>query len=171
VDAGSIAYEEWFAIEPGDTGLTLSARCVKRGLPLLARLLEDAARGRDAVPARPQEAGERPWFGREPPNGGRLSWSGPARRIVDFARAADYGPFASPWGHPATTLEGRSFEVVRASLTGRPADVAPGTVGPPSGSGVAVAAADEWVRLDKLRENGSAIDPRVVLREGQRFDA
>jgi methionyl-tRNA formyltransferase len=171
VDAGAIAYEEWFAIEPGDTGLTLSARCAQRGIPLLKRLLEDAVSGRDAVPAHPQDAGERRWFGREPPHGGRLPWDASARLIVDFVRAADYGPFASPWGHPVATLGDHSFEVVRASLTGQTADQPPGTVGPPRGTSVAVAGADEWVAIERLREHGSTVDPTAVLREGQRFDA
>jgi methionyl-tRNA formyltransferase len=171
VDAGPVAYEEWFAIETDDTGLTLSARCVQRGVPLLARLLKDAARGHDAVPSHPQTAGERRWLGREAPQGGRLSWRVAARRIVDFVRAADYSPFASPWGHPVTSVGDRSFEVVRASLTGRPADEEPGTVGSSLGASVAVAATDEWVQLDRLHEDGSAVEPSAVLRAGQHFGA
>jgi methionyl-tRNA formyltransferase len=38
VDAGPIAYSAELPIEPGDTGASLTANCVRHGLPLVGRL-------------------------------------------------------------------------------------------------------------------------------------
>ena len=163
VDAGPIAYETRFEIGPEDTGLTVSARCVKEGIPLVARLLQDAPRG--AVPRSEQDLSRRRWFGREAPHEGRLPFELPARQVVDLVRASDYSPFRSPWGRPATRLEGREVEVLRASLTGLAADEPPGTVGR---EGV-VASADEWVALERIMVDGERADPVEVLQPGTRF--
>ena len=165
VDAGAIAYEKRFEIGREDTGLSLSAKCVKEGMPLVERLLEDAARG--AVPATPQDLSRRRWFGREPPHGGRLPFELPARRIVDLVRASDYSPFPSPWGHPCARLEGREVEVMRASATGLAVDEPPGSVGP---QGV-VAAIDEWVVLERILVDGQRANPEEVLQAGMRFES
>ena len=50
VDAGPIAYVADVSIRPDDTGLALAARCVSTGLPLLSRLLADAAREPASIP-------------------------------------------------------------------------------------------------------------------------
>src|SRR5688572_1625434 len=44
VDAGHVAYEAELPISDTDTGLSLSVACVREGLPLIDRLLEDAHR-------------------------------------------------------------------------------------------------------------------------------
>ncbi len=43
VDAGPVAYAAGFAVDAHETGLSLSLKCVRHGLPLLERLLADAA--------------------------------------------------------------------------------------------------------------------------------
>lgn len=164
VDAGPIAYSTTFAIESDDTGARLTAKCVRHGVPLVSRLLEDAEAGR--VPRREQDASGRRWHGREAPHGGRLPWAQPAARVVDFVRAADYSPFDSPWGHPTATLGERQLELVRVSRTREPAHEAPGSIGP----GARVATADEWVRVERLREGGRSVSPGEVLRPGYRFE-
>jgi methionyl-tRNA formyltransferase len=45
---------------------------------------------------KPRDLARRRYFGREVPQGGRIDWNAPARRIYDFVRACDYHPFASP---------------------------------------------------------------------------
>jgi methionyl-tRNA formyltransferase len=151
IDAGPIAYATSFAIAEEDTGLTLSARCAREGVPLLLRLVEQAAANPAAIPRRPQDLTRRRYFGREAPNGGRLSWRWPAREVVNFVRASDYLPFPSPWGHPRARWRGQDLYILKAALTGQPADRPAGTVGGLGGGAATVAAGDEWLRIERVR--------------------
>ena len=171
VDAGAIAYEAWFDIGPTDTGLRVATTCVRLGVPLVGRLLDDAARGAEHVPATPQDPEGRRWFGRGAPDGGRLAWDVPARRVVDRVRASNYAPFPSPWGWPVAALDGRAVEIVRATRTGDPATDPPGVIGRARPGGVPVAAADEWVLVERVRVDDAPTDPADVLTPGRRFAA
>jgi methionyl-tRNA formyltransferase len=164
VDAGPIAYSAGLPIEADDTGISLTAKCIRQGLPLVERLLTDAASG--AIPRREQDLSRRGWHGAEAPHDGWLPWTLPAARAVDLVRAADYSPFESPWGHPRATLGARPLEFVRLSRTGKTADRPPGSIGP----GAQVATGDEWVVVEKVREDGRTIDPLAALEPGNRFE-
>lgn len=148
IDTGDIAYQETFPIAPGDTGLSLALRCAEKGLALLQRLLESAAAG--SIPRLPQDAAQRTYFGRGVPQGGRIDWQAPARRICDFVRACDYHPFPSPWGTPRARLGARELEVRSVALTGEPCDAPPGSVRTDTAGRTLVAAADEWLWLRKI---------------------
>ena len=167
IDTGAIAYERAFDLSETDTGLSVSLRCVREGLPLLDRLLEDAAHG--AIPAVPQDLARRRYFGRRPPQEGRLEWSRPAREIVDFVRACDYFPFPSPWGSPLGRVDDGEVAILKASRSGATADVPPGTVGPSREGAADVAAVDEWVTVQRVAVDGRPHDAAEVLREGARF--
>jgi methionyl-tRNA formyltransferase len=170
VDTGAIAYEARFPIQPADTGLSLSVKCVRQGLPLVRSLLETAAADPGSIPLRPQDlAHRRVFLARDVPNDGRLAWSEPARRIVDFVRAADYSPFPSPWGHPRARLGETELGVVKASLTGLPADAPTGTVETGVDGETHVAAADEWVAVHRLQVDGRYVDAGELLQTGQRL--
>lgn len=167
VDTGAIAYAATFELGESDTGLSVSARCVREGVPLIERLLETAAQDPAAIPAEEQDLSRRRYYKRaDVPDEGRVVWSRPARKIVDHVRAADYFPFASPWGSPATTLEGLELAVLKASRTGERTGAAPGTVGERRERGIAVAAADEWVLVERVQESGRAQPAGEVLRPG-----
>jgi methionyl-tRNA formyltransferase len=169
IDTGAIAYERRFRISADDTGLSLSARCVSEGLPLIDDLVAAAGRG-DDIPARPQDLRERRYFGRQPPQEGRISWSAPARQIADFVRASDYSPFPSPWGHPTAKLAGREIGIVRAGLTGAPATSPPGTIGEAADGRVSVATGDEWVLLRRLHVDGRYVSADCCLAPGDRLE-
>jgi UDP-4-amino-4-deoxy-L-arabinose formyltransferase/UDP-glucuronic acid dehydrogenase (UDP-4-keto-hexauronic acid decarboxylating) len=169
IDTGAIAFEQRFPISEDDTGLSLSARCVREGLPLIDELLATIERG-DEIPARPQDLRSRRYFGRRPPQDGRISWSAPAQEIVNFVRAADYSPFPSPWGHPRAWLEPREVGIVRSELTGLPATAPPGTIGKATGGTATVAAADEWVLLKRLLVAGRYVSADSCLAAGHRLD-
>jgi methionyl-tRNA formyltransferase len=167
VDTGAIAYEATFELTDSDTGLSVSARCVREGVPLIERLLETAAEDPAAIPKDEQDLSRRHYYKRaEVPDAGRVVWSRPAQRIVDFVRASDYFPFASPWGSPATSLEGEELAVLKASRTGEPTQAPPGTVGEARERGIPVAAADEWVLVERVLQGGRAQPAAEVLRPG-----
>ena len=163
IDTGAIAYESRFPIGANETGLSLTVRAVREGLPLLERLLQDAAQGRDAIPVVEQDLSRRRYFGREVPHDGRLSWERSARELTAFVRACDYFPFTSPWGHPLAQVEALSFSVLSAAPTGDASDAPPGTIGEVEGSAVRVAAVDEWILIRRVEVDGRAQDAAGVL--------
>ncbi len=171
IDTGYIAYAEAFPIEPDDTGLSLTSRCVRKGIPLLARLLDDAAAGaRDAIPS-VEQVGERLERGPGPPDRGRIAWGSSAARIAAFVRACDYLPFTSPWGHPRTTVDGTEFEMLRCSpeATEGPPRAAPGEVVDTEGGSLVVATGQGLLRVSRLRRDGETIDASAAARPGDRF--
>jgi methionyl-tRNA formyltransferase len=167
IDAGPIVYQSLFPINQNDTALSLSAKCVKEGLVLIEKLLDSVASMGSPIPLREQDLAERQYFGKEIPEGGRLTWSWPATRIVNFVRACDYFPFHSPWGYPLTELGITEIAIAKASKTGSPCDVTPGTVGDRRDSGILVAGRDEWVLIKTLKIGKRYLPADHVLRQGQ----
>jgi methionyl-tRNA formyltransferase len=143
IDTGAVLFDDRFTIQPADTALSVALRCAQRGVELVKKLL--AAGDPTALPHRPQDPAQRRYFGRGVPQGGRIDWRAPARRVHDFVRACDYQPFASPWGTPKATLQGAEVSVYKTALTGERCDAAPGTL-----QGTRVATADEWLELRKF---------------------
>ena len=170
IDTGSIAYEASFEITGDDTGLSLGLRCIEHGVELVGRLLDDAAAG--TIPSRKQDLSRRRYYGRAAPDGGRLRWDRPARRVADLVRAGDYGPFPSPWGRPACRLDEREIVILNVARTDSATLSPPGTVGAVDADGALVAATDEWVLVRRVSEpGGQPVSPATLLREGERFDA
>ena len=170
IDTGAIAYEASFEIAADDTGLSLSARCVREGLPLFQQLLDAAAQGRDAVPATEQDLSRRRYFGADVPNDGRITWASPAREVVDFVRACDYFPFPSPWGQARAGLNGETVAITKASRTGEAADAEPGLVGPSDEDAVRVATGDEWIAVHRVHADGQPQPAGAVLVQGMRLE-
>lgn len=172
IDTGPVAYVAAFEITDDDTGLSVAARCVREGVPLVERLLEVAAAEPTAIPAIPQDLTRRRYFRREDiPNGGRIVWSQPAQRIVDFVRACDYFPFASPWGEPAARLGDKVCAVLKASRTAEScAPAVPGQVGAISERGAQVATGDDWILVERVRLDGATCSAQDVLQGGDRLE-
>lgn len=167
VDGGPIAYLRRFDVRPHDRALTVSATCATQGLVALEQLLDVLAGDPSAVPATEQDLSRRRWYDRGPPHAGQVPWGLPGETVTAFVRACDYGPFASPWGRATTRCGDLEVAVARASRTGRaPAGAAPGTVGATTPDGVEVAAADEWVLVERLSVDGQAVAPAQVLVAG-----
>jgi methionyl-tRNA formyltransferase len=145
IDTGAIAFQEEFSTAENDTGLSVALRCAQKGVALVNRLVDTLARDPGGLSLTPQNLEKRRYFGKEVPQGGRIDWNAPARRIYDFVRACDYAPFPSPWGTPVAKLEGREVGVLKVGLTGELCDAPPGTVR----NGRFVATADEWLLLKK----------------------
>jgi methionyl-tRNA formyltransferase len=164
IDTGNIVYEEHFPIESEDTGLSLALRCVEKGVVLLERLLEMLAADPAALTLRRQDMALRRYFGRGVPQGGRISWCAPARRIHDFVRACDYHPFKSPWGAPRARLGDSEVEVLKVGLTGVVCDAAPGTLRVDTSRRVFVAAADEWLWLRRTAVKGKPLAPEELAQ-------
>jgi UDP-4-amino-4-deoxy-L-arabinose formyltransferase/UDP-glucuronic acid dehydrogenase (UDP-4-keto-hexauronic acid decarboxylating) len=167
IDTGPLAYVSEFPIDGDETGLTLSGKCVRAGLPLVSDLLSAASRRE--IPRKPQPATVRRYYGREVPHEGRLIWTESAARLVGFIRASDYAPFPSPWRSPRAYIGGRELAVLKATLTGERSGEPAGTVGPRVGSEVLVAARDQWVRVQRVQVGSSIFSAAEALRTGERF--
>jgi UDP-4-amino-4-deoxy-L-arabinose formyltransferase/UDP-glucuronic acid dehydrogenase (UDP-4-keto-hexauronic acid decarboxylating) len=166
VDEGAIAFMERFEVARSDTALRVMTQCIRRGLPLLERLLERAEEG-EAIPAHAQDLTQRRWFGAGPPEGGRLSWDRPARGVADFVRACDYRPFPSPWSFPRCRAAEREVAISAAEALGERTDAPPGTVAATDGDGVLVAADDAWVRVDWVEVSDERTPAAEALRPGE----
>jgi methionyl-tRNA formyltransferase len=169
IDAGPIVYQESVCVGSDESGLSLTAKCVNAGVPLIFRLLEAAAQGPANIPLIPQDLSKREYFGREVPENGNLSWNRPAQRIVDFVRASNFFPFRSPWGVPRTKRGDSTLGILKARVTGTPVDAPPGTVGIERSGGVEVAGADEWILVRQVLRDGICVPAREVLKPGDRL--
>jgi methionyl-tRNA formyltransferase len=159
LDTGRIAYEEWFPITDRDTGLSVFSKCVRAGVPLVFRLLEQAATDPSGIPRRRQVGERRLYLRRDVPHDGPIDWNQPARRLRDLVRACDFGPFPSPWERPVAPLGGVTATITAAALTGERCTAAPGTVGGADEDGVRVATADEWLTVRGTAEDGRPVRP------------
>lgn len=170
IDTGPIAYAASFDLDEADTGLAVAGKCVRHGLPLIVQLVGDATTDPSQVPRVAQDRTRRRYFGGEPPCHGRIDWSRPAAEIERYVRAADYGPFPSPWGHPAAELFGRLLGVAKARLTGRASGGAPGSVHGVDRSGILVAAGDELLLVERLWIDGRSVKAADIAPDGSSLD-
>jgi UDP-4-amino-4-deoxy-L-arabinose formyltransferase/UDP-glucuronic acid dehydrogenase (UDP-4-keto-hexauronic acid decarboxylating) len=166
IDMGPIAYRAAFDITDEDTGLSVFTKCVRLGVPLVFSLLDAAARDPDSVPAEPQRGERTLYRRRDVPQEGRVDWTSPARRIHDFVRACDFGPFSSPWGRPTTRLDGLEVGLVRTLCTGRSAPPPAGTIGEPRDGAAMVATGDEWLGVRSVAVDHRSVAAVDVLTPG-----
>jgi UDP-4-amino-4-deoxy-L-arabinose formyltransferase/UDP-glucuronic acid dehydrogenase (UDP-4-keto-hexauronic acid decarboxylating) len=169
IDTGPIAYEERFPIEERDTGLSLSLKCVKAGLPLIGRLLEQAAGDPQGIPRLEQDRSRRRYYRRRAPLGGRIDWNRSARQNVDHVRACDYAPFPSTWGHPLTSAGDIELAVAKLTLDDPDCGQPAGTVGEIDDAGARIATGDGWVRTPRIQHEGKYLHPRELLDPGMRL--
>jgi len=165
IDTGPIAWQERFAIEATDTGLALSGKCVRHGVPLLLKLATAAADDARLIPREEQDLSRRRYFSAGPPADGRIDWAQPAAAILRFVRAADYAPFDSPWGHPRAELAGVSVGIAKAVALGVAATQPPGGVVELETSGVVVATGDELILIQRLWSDGRYFKPTELLAD------
>ncbi len=169
IDTGTIAYQALFDIAEGDTGFSVSAKCIRAGLELIRQLLATAAIDPQAIPAIAQDFTQRQYFGKETPEDGWLTWERPAREVYNFVRAADYSPFTSPWKTPHSRIGDEEIGFVKTALTGQACDAPPGTIGQIIGTQVQVACSDEWLAVERLVINGKRVSAVTVLNPGERL--
>jgi methionyl-tRNA formyltransferase len=164
IDAGPVAWLERFELTDADTGLSVFGHCVRRGVPLVVKLVETAAADPASIPRIVQDPARRRYFSAGPPDDGVLEWSAPARKISRFVRAADYLPFPSPWGHPRAALDSREVGIAKVLHTGLTAAEPPGTIHEVSDAGAVVATGDELLLVQRLYANGRYLKPSELLR-------
>lgn len=155
IDTGDVAYESCWPLAGDETGLTLSSRCVREGVPLVRKLLDQAATDPHGVPRRVQDLTQRRLYRRgDRPGNGRLSFAWVADEAERLVRAASFHPLASPWGVPELDWGGESIGVLRATVRNDSSDRA-GTLRRLQDGRLAVAFARGW------------LVPELVVRGGR----
>jgi methionyl-tRNA formyltransferase len=165
IDTGPIAYQSMFDLAEDDNGVSVSARCVKLGLPLVLGLLDGAASDPGSIPAVRQDLSLRSYFGARPPYDCRLRWSWTAAKIERFVRACDYFPLESPWGHPIARLGTSELGLARVAFTGEHCREEPGALRRDGAGAIQAATGDEWIRLVRLYVEGEHVEPTRVLAD------
>ncbi|HVH71874.1 MAG TPA: hypothetical protein VNB49_12275, partial [Candidatus Dormibacteraeota bacterium] len=145
------------------------SKCIRQGISLMLQLVDVASKDPKGIPLTPQDLTKREYFSAAVPEGGWLSWSSSAARIVNFVRACDYTPFRSPWSHPRTSLGGQTIEITTAWRTYTSCDAEPGTVGEVFKEGSFVASADEWVLIKGLKIGEKFLRPAEILKPNERL--
>ena len=158
VDEGAIAYAESFPIVESDTALTLSTRCVRLGLGLVMRLVEQATVDPAGIPVIEQDLGRFRYHDAQPPANATVDWERPAAEVSRVIRAFDYYPLHSPWGHAQANLVGRRVGVTGSSRRGGPTDRPAGSIEAIDGGAARVACADEWVEIRRVHHDGMTFD-------------
>jgi methionyl-tRNA formyltransferase len=158
IDTGPIAYEERFPVPARVTALGLAAECTRRGVALLHRLIQCAEDDPSSIPRAPQDLAARTYYARQRiPEDGKVDWNRPAAEVARFARAFDYGPFASPWGRPLAVIGGRRVGVLGIEPTGVVTDAAAGSHRFENGL-LQLACSDEWVDVRHVFVDGALME-------------
>lgn len=165
IDAGDIIEEAHFPLSVTDTGLSVSMKCVKYGLPLIEKFLDKIKDG--TLSGKKQDlAGRNYYRANQIPNNGKIDWGSSAARIDAFVRACNYSPFQSPWGVPYTSLDGERISIFKIAITDTSCNVQPGTIGETIDEATSIATADYWVTVNRCMVNGVHMDASSILSSG-----
>ena len=126
IDTGPIAFESRFPIEPDETGLSLTSKCIREGERLVKRLLEGE------IPKTPQDLSKRQYYGKGPP---ALDLSKSAVEIDRLVRASNFHPFPSDWGTPSVLIDGKEVPLLQTEVLPQDTEVLPQGKVIPTGDG------------------------------------
>lgn len=159
VDKGRILEQQKFPIVPGETALSLNAKCYQAGQESFARLLDGLLAGQ--IEPISQAHSQRSYFGlsKRPAAAGLIDWHSGADQIESLVRALDYGNYPSPMVCPKFVWEGRVLLVSHAKIHLRGGDHSPGELLEIASEYLRVACADGVVELSGIRRvNGEKVD-------------
>nr|MBQ6241804.1 methionyl-tRNA formyltransferase [Lachnospiraceae bacterium] len=165
LDTGDIRLQEALAIEPDDTGGTLTDKLAALGGGLIVRALAQLEAG--TLPRRPQE-GESTYAGLIRKEAGLLDFSRPAAELERRIRAFD------PWPGTHTFRNGRRLKIGRAAVVTEAGTAegsaeplpAPGTITAVSQNGIDVQTGDGVLRLLTLQPEGKKMMPADAYLRG-----
>ncbi|MCC5942120.1 MAG: hypothetical protein JJU37_11325 [Balneolaceae bacterium] len=166
IDAGNIIDKARFPITATDTGLSVSMKCVKHGIPLIEKFLDKIEKGESITGKEQDYSGRNYYRANQIPNNGKIDWSSSASRIDAFVRACNYSPFQSPWGYPYTFLDGEKISILNVRVTDLPCNEKPGTVGEVIDGAVLIATADYWIAVTRCFVKGVHVDAHSKLLPG-----
>jgi methionyl-tRNA formyltransferase len=154
IDAGDIVATETFELSSKETAISLTLRCIKTGLQLFPRLLDQYASG--GIASSPQE-GEGRYYSAStsPPNEGYLDFNWPFERLSAIVRGLSFRPFDNPFTYPRIHAGTETLLISGISFCERRKEGNPwecGEIRAIDGKGILVRARDGLVRLSGLME-------------------
>lgn len=96
VDEGRILAQQLFSIVPGETALSINAKCYQAALESFSRLVKELSTNSNKPISQDLEA--RSYFDltRRPAAAGLIDWNDPVENVERLVRALDYGTYANP---------------------------------------------------------------------------
>jgi methionyl-tRNA formyltransferase len=160
IDAGCIVGQVKFPIKPDDTGLSLFRRCLTTGTELLSQIIRQILNC-ELLAEIPQDLSRRRLYRHADALDGRIAWNQTAATIVNFVRAGNYEPFASP-SYVARLDSVGDFEIELLRAVPEPGSNAhPGTILEISDSGpLIMCGSGTAVRIVRARCQGQLMLPR-----------
>jgi methionyl-tRNA formyltransferase len=129
VDRGRILKQRIFDVSPGETAVSLNARCYEAGMESFAELVDDLAA--NAPVPREQQLDDRTYYARDrrPEAACTIRWARPAEELAALISALEFGPTDNPLGLAKIALEGGEVILVRqASVLDSQSTADPGTI-------------------------------------------
>jgi amino acid adenylation domain-containing protein len=137
VDAGDILKQRSVDVLPGDTSITLNARCYDIAVEALNELALELVEGREV--RRPQDLSQRTYYPlyRRPARAGLIDWSAPQEEIDALRRALDFGGQPNDLGLPKVLIGGELYVLLTdgslKTLDGEPSELRYPPVGEAAG--------------------------------------
>ena len=96
VDAGQLLAQQLFPIVPGETALSINAKCYQTALESFDKLIDGLIDGSNQAQTQNQQ--NRSYFGlvKRPDAAGMVNWTKSASEIDRLVRGLDYGNYANP---------------------------------------------------------------------------
>jgi methionyl-tRNA formyltransferase len=158
IDGGHIIYQHFFPIESNDAALTLMAKCVQFGVPLVIKLLKETQNSDKKILGTPQDSTKRRYYDNHIPQNGLIDWNKSAQEVFNFVRACDFGPYPSPWGKPYSFFENDKIEVLKARPSQDTTNELPGSFRLQGSGNFQVSCKDRWLEIEELKWEGNPAD-------------
>lgn len=128
VDEGRILAQQKFPIVPGETALSINAKCYQAAIDSFDGLVTNLNAGK-AAPV-PQDLSERSYYGltKRPDGAGLIDWNQSVESIDRLVRALDHGAYANPLTSPKMLVGGVPLAVLEAKIYSRDSEHAAGEV-------------------------------------------
>ena len=151
VDAGNILLQQRFPIVPGDTALSLNAKCYQAALETFEQLVNGIEQ--ETLQPQVQTTGERSYFGltKRPEAAGLIDWQSPVEQVERLVRALDHGTYRNPLVSAKLFLGDTLFVVKAARIVSRDVQTQPGSIIACSADALQVACTDGVVELSQFQ--------------------
>ena len=176
IDEGAVVASKMFDVAPGDTALTLNAKCFSAAIECFDEVILALDAGLPSVA--PQDLSQRTYFGLNdrPDGGGLIDFSGTADDIVRLVQALDHGTYRNPLSAPKIVVGNQTILVGKAAASS--ASGTPGTVIEANDTALTIATSDGAVVLSGFADPmGAPIDftlevgTLIVPAEAKRINA